>query len=215
MNSSVLHHPNPNPVDERKALRQRMRRARRALSPTRQRRAAQQLRNHIRHQLWFRRARHLGLYLPNDGEIDPRPLIQLCWRLNKRVYLPVLHPIRHNRLWFLPYSRHTRMQNNRFGIPEPALRYQPRRPAWALDLVMLPLVAFDAEGNRMGMGGGFYDRTFSYKLAARGLRGARLVGLAHDFQRVEALPVQPWDVPLFGIVTDRQSYLQAPTGLNC
>lgn len=192
----------------RKALRQQMRRARRALSPQRQRQAGIELRNRIRHQLWFRQARHIGLYLPNDGEIDPTPLIRLCWQLKKQVYLPVLHPIRHNRLWFLPYTRQTRMQCNRFRIPEPALKRHPRRPAWALDLVMLPLVAFDADGNRMGMGGGFYDRTFSYKLAQQGIRGARLVGLAHDFQKVDALPIQPWDVPLFGIVTDRACYMR-------
>lgn len=195
---------------ERKALRRQMRRARRALSPYRQRAAAVNLCQRIRHQLWFRQARHIGLYLPNDGEIDPTPLIRLCWQLRKSVYLPVLHPIRHNRLWFLPYDARTPMRHNRFKIPEPALQYHPRRPAWALDLVMLPLVAFDIEGNRMGMGGGFYDRTFSYKLAAKGLRGARLIGLAHDFQKVDALPVQPWDVPLFGIVTDRDRYMQRP-----
>lgn len=193
---------------ERKALRRRMRQARRALSPARQRLAAINLRDRIRHQLWFRQARHIALYLPNDGEIDPTPLIRLCWQLNKKVYLPVLHPIRHNRLWFLPYTRTTRMQRNCFRILEPALKQQPRRPAWALDLVMLPLVAFDADGNRMGMGGGFYDRTFSYKLAANGLQGARLIGLAHDFQRVDALPIQPWDVPLFGIITDRARYMR-------
>ncbi len=184
-----------------------MRRQRRALSAQQQRQAALRVCRRIRSQLWFRQARHIALYLPNDGEIDPTPLIKLCWQLNKQVYLPVLHPIRHNRLWFIPYQADTAMRRNRYRILEPALCRAPRRPAWALDLVLLPLVAFDAQGNRMGMGGGYYDRTFSYKLRRNGLSGARLIGLAHDFQRVEELPVQSWDVPLYGIVSDRRRYL--------
>lgn len=193
---------------EKRSLRQQMRRQRRSLSPSQQRAAAIAVRNRIRHQLWFLKARHVALYLPNDGEIDPTPLLKLCWKMRKQVYLPVLHPIRHNRLWFIKYTPNTRMSPNRFGIPEPSLRKHPRRPAWAMDLVMLPLVAFDAAGNRMGMGGGFYDRTFGYKLKEKSMKGAQLIGLAHEFQRVEELPVQPWDVPLFGIVTDKASYMR-------
>lgn len=197
-----------NTPSEKRSLRQQMRRQRRSLSPSQQRIAAIGVRNRIRNQLWFLKARHIALYLPNDGEIDPTPLLKLCWEMGKKVYLPVLHPIRHNRLWFINYTPKTAMSPNRFGIPEPSLQKHPRRPAWAMDLVMLPLVAFDADGNRMGMGGGFYDRTFGYKLKGKGIRGARLIGLAHEFQRVGELPVQPWDVPLFGIVTDQASYLR-------
>lgn len=193
--------------DNRKALRRQIRRQRRALSARQQQRAALRVCRLIQNQHWFRKARHIALYLPNDGEIDPTPLIKLCWQLGKQTYLPVLHPIRHNRLWFIRYDAQTKMRHNCYRILEPALCPAPRRPAWALDLVLLPLVAFDAAGNRMGMGGGYYDRTFSYKHRRNGLTGARLIGLAHDFQRVDALPVQPWDVPLYGIVSDRQRYL--------
>lgn len=199
--------PNTSSLSDRKALRKQMRTARRALNEKQQQQAAQRVCDLISSQPWFRRARHIALYLPNDGEVDPSPLIELCWRLGKQVYLPVLHPIRHNRLWFLPYRPDTRMTRNCYKILEPALQYAPRRPAWAMDLVLLPLVAFDAQGNRMGMGGGYYDRTFSYKMRSVGMRGARLIGLAHDFQRVGELPIQPWDVPLYGIVTDRSRYL--------
>src|SRR5690606_40461575 len=65
----------------------------------------------------------------------------------------------------------------------------------------LPLVAFDARGNRLGMGGGFYDRTFARAPRARTLR-PRLVGLAHHFQQVASLPAEPWDIPLDAIATD-------------
>lgn len=90
------------------------------------------------------------------------------------------------------------MIHNRFGIPEPV--QSRRHPPGILDLVVVPLVGFDAKCNRMGMGGGFYDRCFAHRLA-RQHSGPRLVGLAFDCQQVDELPVEPWDVPLDAIVT--------------
>jgi len=183
-----------------------MRARRRALTPRQQRLAGRRLATRLGRQLWFIQARHVALYLPNDGEIDTGPLIALCRQLGKTLYLPVLHPIRHNRLWFTPYTRSTRMRLNRYRILEPVPRGQPARPAMALDLVLLPLVAFSAAGGRMGMGGGYYDRTFAFRLNGKGMRGPRLVGLAHELQRVERLPMERWDVPLDAIVTDARVY---------
>ncbi len=98
------------------------------------------------------------------------------------------------------------MIKNIYGIREPKLIPANRRAAWALDLVLLPLVAFDALGNRMGMGGGYYDRTFSFKSLRKGMTGPNLIGLAHEIQRVEKLPIESWDIPLTSIVTDSKSY---------
>lgn len=193
-------------MQDRTTLRRQMRARRRALSPRQQRQAARSLFHTIRSQLWFRQARHIAIYLPNDGEIDPTLLIELCHRLGKQLYLPVLHPIRHNRLWFTPYDRNTPMRRNCYRILEPVLQGKPVRPAMALDIVLMPLVAFSAEGGRMGMGGGYYDRTFAFKMKDKALKGPRLIGLAHDFQRQEQLPLEPWDVPLDGIATDRCFY---------
>jgi len=193
-------------MNDRQKLRQQMRRARRALTPQQQAVAAENLCKRLRQLPDFVKARHIALYLPNDGEIDPTRLIEWCWQQGKTTYLPVLHPIRHNRLWFIRYDRSTRMRRNIYKILEPALQQQPKRPALGLDLVLLPLVAFDAAGGRMGMGGGYYDRTFSFK-QTRGLRGPKLVGLAHELQKVEKLPVESWDIPLSGIVTDERRYL--------
>jgi 5-formyltetrahydrofolate cyclo-ligase len=195
---------------DRKTLRRDMRARRRALTPLQQRRAGQRLARLVAAQLWFAKARHIALYLPNDGEIDTLPLTQLCRRLGKTLYLPVLHPIRHNRLWFTPWCPDTRLQRNRYRILEPVLQGKPVRPAFALDLVLLPLVAFSADGGRMGMGGGYYDRTFAFRLKQTGVRGPRLVGLAHELQRVDQLPVEDWDVPLDAIATDARIYT-----INC
>jgi len=191
----------------RKQLRQHIRQLRRALTPAQQELAAKNLLRNMRQRSDFKRAKTVALYLPNDGEISPEPLIRYCWSLGKTVYLPVLHPILHNRLWFTPYTPRTAMIKNIYGIREPKLQPAQRRAAWALDLVLLPLVAFDQQGNRMGMGGGYYDRTFAFKNLRKGLKGPNLIGLAHEIQRVEKLPVESWDIPLTSIVTDSQSYL--------
>lgn len=190
----------------RKQLRQNIRALRQSLTPRQQALAAQKLLNRVRCRADFKKARNIAMYLPNDGEINPEPLIKLCWSLGKNVYLPVLHPVRHNRLWFVPYTAKTPMIRNIYGIKEPKLVSTQRRAAWALDLVLLPLVAFDATGNRMGMGGGYYDRTFSFKNLRKGMAGPNLIGLAHEIQRVEKLPVESWDIPLTSMITDTKSY---------
>lgn len=147
----------------------------------------------------------MALYLPNDGEIDVTPLLAWLRRRGARAYLPVLRPLSDNRLWFVHYHDATPMIANRFGIQEPQTRHGAHRarrlPPWALDLVLLPLVGFDEQGNRMGMGGGFYDRSFAFSRANSGPR-PRLIGVAHDCQRVERLPIASWDVPLDAIVSD-------------
>ncbi|MCV6588800.1 MAG: 5-formyltetrahydrofolate cyclo-ligase [Marinobacterium sp.] len=193
--------------DTRQQLRQQMRRARRALSAQQHASAAHNLLGNIATLPAFIRARHIAIYLPADGEIDPRPLLERCWAMGKKTYLPVLHPVRHNRLWFAPYDRHTPMTRNGYGIEEPRLDKAPRRPAWALDMVLLPLVAFDASGARMGMGGGYYDRTFAFTQQEKALHGPTLIGLAHELQKVDTLPIESWDIPLTGILTDQQRYM--------
>ena len=194
-------------MNQRKILRQKIRKLRRSLTPRQQQQAADRLLANMRNRTDFRRAKNIAMYLPNDGEINPEPLIQLCWKLGKQVYLPVLHPVLHNRLWFVPYTPKTKMIKNIYGIQEPILIPHQRRTAWSLDLVLLPLVAFDERGNRMGMGGGYYDRTFSFKALRKGLAGPKLIGLAHEIQKVDELPIENWDIPLTSIITESKSYL--------
>lgn len=190
--------------DQRKALRRELRLRRRALTPSAQHQAAKALCRHLRGLPEVRRARRVALYLPNDGEIDVTPLLAWLRRRGAKAYLPVLRPLSDNRLWFVHYHDATPMVANRFGIQEPHTRHGAhharRVPPWALDLVLLPLVGFDGQGNRMGMGGGFYDRSFAF--SRNGGPRPRLIGVAHDCQRVECLPTASWDIPLDTIVSD-------------
>ena len=141
------------------------------------------------------------MYLANDGEIDLSPLIHKAWKLGKNVYLPALHKPGLERMTFLKYDLRTRLVNNRFGISEPPYSRRNTIRHKALDLVLMPLVAFDNKGNRLGMGGGYYDRTFAYLHTRTRWNKPKLIGTAYDFQQVDSLPSDPWDVPLDGIAT--------------
>lgn len=183
-----------------------MRSRRRALTYPQQQAAAKGVLQTLRTLQAFRQSKHVALYLPNDGEIDPHLVLRLCWAMGKKCYLPVLHPIRHNRLWFVEYRPETKLHKNIYRILEPSLVKVPRRPPWAMDLVLLPLVAFDPQGGRLGMGGGYYDRTFAFKQKWRKGRGTKLIGLAHDMQKVASLETASWDIPLEGVATEQGFY---------
>lgn len=190
-------------------LRRELRERRLSLSPEDQRLAARRLASRLARTRWFQVGRHIACYLPNDGEIDTNAVIARILRLRKRCYLPVLSRMNHDRLWFAEYKPGMEMRANRFGIPEPAVPARELKRAQELDLILLPLVGFDAHGRRLGMGGGYYDRSLAFLRHRRHLRKPHLVGLAYEFQRVEKMPASPWDVSLTGIVTDENVYLTA------
>lgn len=98
------------------------------------------------------------------------------------------------------------MRRNIYGIPEPALRNNRLRPPWALDLLLVPLVGFDPECNRLGMGGGFYDRSLAYLARRLHWRRPTLIGIAHEIQKVDRLDTQPWDIPLDMVATEARVY---------
>jgi len=159
------------------------------------------VRHLARHRI-FRTARHIACYLPNDGELDITPLIDQAWAMGKTIYLPVLSSIHRNHLHFLPYRPDDELVCNRFGIPEPVVRSRRMVDLKRLDLVLTPLVGFDSDGNRLGMGGGFYDRSFAFLRRRRCWFKPELLGMAYDFQEVKKLEKNSWDVPLNGIATE-------------
>jgi 5-formyltetrahydrofolate cyclo-ligase len=187
-------------MQSRRSLRSNMRIQRRDLSKSARTAMSEALARHVRKSLRIRRARRIACYLSNDGEVDLGPALDVMRANGTQVLLPALHG---GALWFLPYGGDTALVPNRFGIPEPAVPARTRCRARDLDLVLMPLVAFDATGNRLGMGGGFYDRTFSYLRNRVVWHKPLLIGVAYEFQRLESLPARPWDVPLHGVVTER------------
>jgi 5-formyltetrahydrofolate cyclo-ligase len=155
----------------------------------------------------FMRSRRIAVFLSQDGEISLKPLIKRAWQLGKSCYLPIVCPDNSYRLWFSRYTCRSSLVKNAYGIPEPSVQSSELLPCWALDLVLVPLVAFDSHGGRLGMGKGYYDRTFAKD---RLFKQPKLLGVAHQCQHVAKLPLQPWDVMLDGIVTDSGYYPVAP-----
>ncbi|MHB8623123.1 MAG: 5-formyltetrahydrofolate cyclo-ligase [Sulfuricaulis sp.] len=191
---------------EKSDLRRTLRARRTALSVEEQRLAARQLAANVVSARVFLASRHIACYLPNDGEIETQHVIEHIRQRRKICYLPVLSGLAHDRLWFAQATPNTRWLPNRFGIPEPAVPTRDLIRAQQLDLILMPLVGFGDNGNRLGMGGGFYDRSLEFLLRRRWHR-PHLLGLAYDFQRVDGLLADPWDIPLEGVITDQAVYL--------
>ena len=191
----------------RPQLRRMLRKARRELTPSEQRKAALGLYRQLAQHPLFRRAKHIALYLPTDGEIDPRLLLRAAQRRGKATYLPVLSAWPRTKMVFQRVLPAEKLRPNRFRILEPRVTVSRQRKVWALDLVLLPLVGFDEAGGRLGMGGGFYDRSLAYLARRQRWRKPTLLGLAHECQKVERLVQASWDVPLAGTVTDKRWYI--------
>lgn len=193
-------------TNTRESMRSRIKQQRRRLDTHSQELAADQASQLIKRQRFFLSSQHIAAYIPMHGELSPLPLIDLARSLGKNIYLPVLMPFLTNRLWFAPWNPDTKMRNNRFGIPEPVFNGKQLIPARQLDIVITPLVAFDQQCHRMGMGGGYYDRTFSFLRFRQHWQSPRLVGLAYEFQKVTRINTQPWDVPLHAVVSEKRIY---------
>ena len=180
----------------RTQLRQQIRKTRANLTALQQQQAEDSITQQALALIEAQNAQHIALYVSFDGEISTEKLIKTLWAQDKHVYLPVLHPFNPNHLLFLRYLPDTLMLKNKFGIWEPKLNVQNVLPLKELDILFTPLVAFDKQGNRLGMGGGFYDRTL------QNWRNSSFipVGLAHQCQQVEQLPTEVWDVPLHQIL---------------
>ncbi|MEE9253872.1 MAG: 5-formyltetrahydrofolate cyclo-ligase [Pseudomonadales bacterium] len=188
--------------ESKRSLRSQFRNRRHALSPGEQQYAAAALKRNLVCTPEILCAARIAFYVAQDGEIDPADLMTWCLKANKRCYLPVLAPGHHEGfLWFGRARLGDALKPNRFGIPEPVRSIERRLNPWTLDVVLVPLVAFDERGHRLGMGGGFYDRSLEF---AQAFRRPWLVGLAHGCQRTRSLPADAWDIPLDAIATDTE-----------
>ena len=175
-----------------------MRDRRRGLTAGERTRASERLCRRICRHPVFINAGCVGIYYPNDGEIDPTALAEAG--STRRFFLPVLPPPGQRRLWFAPWKPGDRLIADRYGIPEPASRARIR--AENLDLLLTPLVAFDRVGGRIGMGGGYYDASLDFLTGRARIHPARVYGVAYQFQQIDLIPLEAWDIPMHGVFTD-------------
>ena len=150
------------------------------------------------HALYLR-SRRIALYFANDGEPDLLGLFRWAQGHNKQWYLPRIGA--DFRLDFMRLRDLNALNANRFGILEAEFCAHDRAPAWTLDLALVPLVAFDSEGRRLGRGAGYYDRCFSFR-RLRQYTKPFLLGVAWQFQQLACVERHAWDVPLDGVLTE-------------
>lgn len=190
---------------DRNSLRQSLRQERRQLSSAEQSQAARLNYELVVRESFFIAADRIAFYMASDGEIDPSALMTMALTLGKQCFLPVLDKNDSELLAFAPYSEDTKLTPNRWGIAEPSVSASELINAKSFDLLFVPLVGFDETCSRLGRGKGFYDRSFSFKPGFEKQKPL-LVGLAHECQKQDQIPVSDWDVRLDFIVTDKKSY---------
>jgi 5-formyltetrahydrofolate cyclo-ligase len=186
-------------IKQRRELRRNMRERRRALSAKERARAARVIARHIAHTGWLKPGVRMAVYLATAEEISCLPLIERALQRYCKLYLPKITSYRQRTMHFAPTGDGYR--RNRFGIAEP--RSPKRILPHHLQNVFVPLVAFDAQGHRLGMGGGYYDRLLQRRLRRPHSTRPRIIGIAHSTQRLNELPSWPTDVPLDAIVTEQ------------
>jgi 5-formyltetrahydrofolate cyclo-ligase len=188
-------------------MRRALRNRRNLLTPEEQRLAARKLAAKVVGTRLYRASRRIACYLPIDGEIDTRCIIEHIHRMRKICYLPAISRLSRDRLWFAKNQAGIELVRNRYGVLEPDVNTRDLVRARELDLILMPLVGFDDHGNRLGMGMGFYDHTLAFLRQRQGWRKPHIIGLAYDFQRINGIKADPWDVPLQGVVTDQAVYI--------
>lgn len=187
---------------QRHVLRQYVIEQRNALTESQLRAASRDMTLLLESTPEFHHALHVAAYWPVNGEMDVLPVIEQARRYNKHVYLPVI--VEGDRVRFAPYEQDMPMKKNKFGIPEPDVAADQLAKPEDMDVVLVPLVVFDSQGHRLGMGGGFYDRTFSFLNDEPEALKPCLVGAAHEFQHTGHIPPHPWDIATRMVVTEEQ-----------
>ena len=185
----------------RRELRQGMAERRRNLSPPQRMAAAQGLRRSLDQLPEFHTDARVAGYWACDGELPLNLAVAPLAARGQRFLLPLIG--KDGELRFAPWSSGDDVQANRFGIPEPVAPTE-WFAAFQLDLVLMPLLAFDRRGNRLGYGGGYYDRSFAFLKDQLRPTEPLLVGIGYDFQELPAITAEAWDIPLDFIATDRE-----------
>jgi 5-formyltetrahydrofolate cyclo-ligase len=186
---------------ERDRLRRKMRERRRALDDRRANNASLSIARRLQRIPAFQRARLIAGYWPVDGEIDVRPALAAVQKRKATTVLPVLSRTRTGEMSFAAWRADVPMTRNRYGIPEPLPTGRHLFRAANLQVVLVPLLAFDDQGHRIGMGGGYYDRCFA-AATRRPCPWPTMIGVGYEHQRLSEIESAPWDVPLSWVVTE-------------
>ncbi len=183
---------------QKSQLRKQIIQQRNALSSNEQNVASNAILSHLKSLKKSLDLTNVAFYFSFAGEINTQPLIEWFWQQGANVYLPVLHPFSKGELLFLKYTKESILLPNKYGIKEPKLNCLDVLPTSHLTTIFTPLVAFDAKGHRLGMGGGYYDRTLASSIQSN---SPAIMGIAHSLQYVSHIPTEPWDISLSTVIT--------------
>ena len=186
-------------------LRKKIRKLRRDVPPVYALQASYRISEQVALRPDYQASQRISAFLPFDGEINPLPLLDRAVQEGKSAFVPILRG-KSEPLRFARWTRDTALRKNSFGIDEPAVPESQWIAASELDLALVPLVAFDELCNRLGVGGGYYDRSFAFVNETPCEQRPALIGLGFELQRVDGLKPAAWDVPLDAVVTELQTY---------
>jgi len=172
--------------------------ARRSMTSSERSRASRRIVDGFLNSRYFLGSATIGCYVSMWDEVDTGAIIERAWRAKKRIFLPTTTT--QGRMYFRETLPESVLAKNDFGLWEPVsgTRIEPSE----LDVVVTPLVAFDDYRNRVGMGGGYFDRTFAYLADRKHWLRPKLVGVAFECQRVPKIAPNPWDIRVFRIFTE-------------
>ena len=145
----------------------------------------------------------ISTYFSVNNEVDTSMLNNYLWGINKHLFLP---RVKQGRLLFSSYSKDQELSLNNYGIPEPKHINEKSIEVEQFDLMFIPLVAFDSNCNRIGMGGGYYDKTLAFKKKSEVNKKPLLIGLAYEFQKIDTIEKNTWDIPMDAIITEDKTY---------
>jgi 5-formyltetrahydrofolate cyclo-ligase len=160
--------------------------------------ASQIIASRVINSRYFLSAKTIACYLPMHDEVDTAAIFLRSWRAKKRIFAPVIDS--QGTMKFREILPNSPLVQNFFGLWEPTIgeEISPRK----LDTVITPLVAFDQKLNRIGMGGGYYDRCFAFLKHRQNCRRPKLIGTAFTCQETANIAPNPWDIPLYRIITE-------------
>lgn len=194
----------PRSDDPRAAIRRAMRKRRAALSAPERLAAADAIAEVLGELEELTTDQYVAGYWAVGGEVSLHRVVPPLLRREQTYLLPVLSPDGDASLRFAPWRPGAIVAPNRFGIPEPQCDPADLVEAAEIELVLVPLLAYDRRGHRLGSGAGYYDRSFEFLREVERPALPLLVGVAYAFQEVESLAVEAWDVPLDFVATEHE-----------
>lgn len=187
--------PHQKLLQEKKRMRELLAQKRRLLTPEQVSYQSTSILSHIESLSAFQAATTVLIYYPTHNEVDLLPLIRK-YKHTKTFLFPVVH---RKSMTACPYEGNDKMHRGKFNIPEPTTAPY----IGPIDLVLVPGIGFDKHGNRLGRGGGYYDRFIAHLG-----KSTTLVGVGYDFQVIDKVPTNRHDKKLDYLITPSASIIQ-------